>query len=174
MAPAPLDGPHPLVLPCVGELCRQTRDLLPGTTPPQAVQACGDACPGCLRADHPAPPRQVFTLLADGSLDADAHVWVACTPEGRALFHAWLRRRGVDPGRGSASDEGQVSGVRNPARSLSHRACMRSRVHIRRAVACRVARAYASGVCLPHHEPARIKPRYRVCKRLLLPARRST
>ena len=39
---------------------------------------------------------------------------------------------------------------------------------------CPVARASSPGMGSPHNEPARITPRERVCKRLLLLARRST
>jgi len=82
MAPGPFHGSHPLVLQCVGEICRHTMPPPMGGTPQQALQACGDAwVPWVQPADHPAPPRQVFTLLGDCHLDADAHVWVACTPE---------------------------------------------------------------------------------------------
>lgn len=50
-------------------------------------------------SDLPSPPRRVFTLFENLDFDEDNGdmVWGTFTPEGLALFRAWLRRHGVDP-----------------------------------------------------------------------------
>jgi hypothetical protein len=50
-------------------------------------------------ADCPAPPRRVFTLFEELSVDEEdgETIWGTFTPEGLAFFRAWLRRRGIDP-----------------------------------------------------------------------------
>ena len=66
----------------------------------QALQTFVNAlCPWIDPFDLPASPRKVFTLFEDLQLDEEDGdiVWGVFTPEGSALFRAWLRRRGVDP-----------------------------------------------------------------------------
>jgi len=45
------------------------------------------------------PPHSsgVFTLFEQFQLGEEDTVSVALTPEGTAIFRAWLRQRGVDP-----------------------------------------------------------------------------
>jgi hypothetical protein len=50
-------------------------------------------------ADLPHPPATSFTLMNTLCLRDDDTILSAFSPEGRALFRAWLRRRGVDPRR---------------------------------------------------------------------------
>ena len=54
-------------------------------------------------SDLPHPPATSFTLMHTLCLSNDGDTLVnAFSPEGLALFRAWLRRRGVEAKRGSA------------------------------------------------------------------------
>ena len=89
----------PLAYRFVADLLARTRDCGDDDAAHQrTVHAFLDELrPWVHAADCPAP-RDTFTVFSEMSLDPDTEtVSVAFTPEGRAFFRAWLRRRGLDP-----------------------------------------------------------------------------
>lgn len=54
--------------------------------------------PWVIPSDLSVKPRPVFTILDDLAIDKDKEtVEVSLSPEGKALFRAWVRRQGIDP-----------------------------------------------------------------------------
>ena len=52
--------------------------------------------PGLILRTAPPHPRAVFPILEDCTFDKEAeHVSVRFSPEGEALFRAWVRRHAV-------------------------------------------------------------------------------
>jgi hypothetical protein len=98
MADAPHHPAHQLAVQFVAELFQRTSDAPTAEAHAAALQAfCDELFPWVTPDEQPRSPRPVFTLFEDLRIDEDEIVWVSFTPEGLALFRAWLRRRGVDP-----------------------------------------------------------------------------
>lgn len=62
-----------------------------------ALQAyCDSLHPWLEPHDGPAQPRAVFSVLEEYTVDATGeNITVVLSPEGEALFHAWLRRNKI-------------------------------------------------------------------------------
>ena len=87
----------------MAELIERTIGIVDDAAHQQAVQAfLDDLRPWLHDADRVAP-RPTFTVFSEMALDPDTEeVSVVFTPEGRAFFRAWLRRRGLDPVMGAS------------------------------------------------------------------------
>ncbi len=103
MTSAASDPAHDLVIQFVSELCACTADVSTEAASREALQAFCDALlPWMDPADAPMSPSAVFTLFEAFQISEAETVSVTFTPEGLALFHAWLRQRGIVPAQGSA------------------------------------------------------------------------
>ena len=82
----------------IAELVQQTADLPTDNAHREALQAfCDRLLPWLEPLDAPPNSSGVFTLFEQFQLGEEDTVSVALTPEGTAIFRAWLRQRGVEP-----------------------------------------------------------------------------
>jgi hypothetical protein len=86
-----------LVVQFLADLMTATNDVPTPEAFQHAAQAFCDAlAPWLDPADGPARPRAVFPILEDCKFDDEAErVSVRFSPEGEALFRAWVRRQAV-------------------------------------------------------------------------------
>jgi len=86
-----------LVVRFLADLMTATNDVPTAEAFQHAAQAfCNALAPWLDPADGPACPRAVFPILEDCTFDDEAErVSVRFSPEGEALFRAWVRRQAV-------------------------------------------------------------------------------
>ena len=93
---------HTLLLQFLGALLQRTVDCPTVAAHQQALQGfLDDLTPWVSPADLPTLLGPPFTLFAHLALtphgDDDEDITVALSPQGKVLFRAWLRQRGLDP-----------------------------------------------------------------------------
>ena len=99
-------SPHPfndLAIQFVGELVKCTIDASTEEAHREALHAfCNALFPWGDPSEVPHPPHALCTLVKDYHIDQHGIAWIILTPEGLALFRAWLRSRGGDSTLGSS------------------------------------------------------------------------
>jgi hypothetical protein len=91
-----------LALQFLADLYRRT-DIPDERAFQQALQAFADELiPWINPGDLPTIPREICFLFERMEVTEEDITSVTLTPEGVALFRAWLRRRGLDPLRGTS------------------------------------------------------------------------
>jgi hypothetical protein len=88
---------HALLLEFLAELLNATHTADTPDAFPHAVQRfCEELRPWLMPGDMPPKPRAVFALLAECTMEeATDLLTVQLSPEGEALFRAWVRRQAV-------------------------------------------------------------------------------
>ena len=88
----------PLACRFMAELMDRTMDIADDAAHRRAVQAFCDELRPWVRPGDCLNPRPEFTVFSRIDMDEETDaVSVTFTPEGLAFFHAWMRRRGLDP-----------------------------------------------------------------------------